>query len=48
MNYDCPGRVVAYSHFRAIGVRSADFRRHSLGATIVDIATAGDTVFQGP
>ena len=48
MNYDCPGRVDAYSHFRDVGVWGADFRRHSLGAAIVDIATAGDTVFQGP
>ena len=44
MNYDCPRRVVAYHHFRDVGIWGADVRRYSLGAAIVVIATAGDTV----
>ena len=48
VNYDCPRGVDAYCLFCDVGVWGADFRRHSMGATVVVIATAGDTVFQGP
>ena len=48
MTHDCPRRLDAYSFFCGVGVRSADFRRHFLGATLVVVASVGNTVFQGP
>ena len=48
VNYDRPRGVDAYSHICVVGFWGAGFRRHNLGATVVVIATAGDTVFQGP
>ena len=45
VNYGCPRRVDPHNRFRDVSVWGADFRRSSLGATILVIATAGDTVF---